>query len=208
VAWSIISAAACEMIDHIVVSSDIESLQRYETKFPHLSYHQRPDLLCLDDSTDYDVIHDVMSVMGSAWDLIVYLRPTTPFRADYHLCEAIKSMSGDGNGATGLRSVEEMGESAFKCFTMPTPFLTPITSGNLDMTDWPNQKVTKSFKANGYIDIARPEILKRGQLWGNWVAGYVTPRTIEIDTPEDWEYAEWYANRSVDAPLRFGRRSV
>jgi CMP-N-acetylneuraminic acid synthetase len=206
---TILSAVGCQEIDHIVISSDIPSMYRYTVKYQGmLSHHARPDPLCGDDIGDYDVIKDVLSRYGASWDLIVYLRPTTPFRADYHLCTAIKTMLSADRSATGLRSVHRMGESAFKCFSMPTPWLTPICDDCVDKTDWPDQKVTRTFKPNGYIDIVLPETLAKGQLWGDWCAGHITPETIEIDTPRDWEYAEWYANRSVDAPMRFGRTEI
>jgi CMP-N,N'-diacetyllegionaminic acid synthase len=213
---TILSAVGCELIDHIVISSDITNLHRYERKYypamvsmvSMVSFHRRPDPLCGDDVGDYDVINDVMQSYGDKWDLVVYLRPTTPFRADYHLCTAIKTMLSADRNATGLRSVQKMGESAFKAYMMPTPWLTPICDDCVDKTDWPDQQVTPTFKPNGYVDICKPATLAKGQLWGDWCVGYVTPETIEIDTPRDWEYAEWHINRSVDAPMRFGRRVV
>ena len=204
---TILSAVGCNAIDHVVITSNIENCNRFAEKYG-IRYVNRPDILCEDDSNDYDVIQHALRSMDNRWELIVYLRPTTPFRSDYHLCEAIKTMRDADKNATGLRSVEEMGESAFKCYTMPTPWLTPIHDDAVDKTDWPNQRVTPTYHPNGYIDIVRPETLAKGQLWGDWCVGYVTPHTIEIDTQDDWDYAEWYANRSVDAPMQFGRRTV
>jgi len=205
--YTILTATSCELIDHVVVSSDIPSLDGYEADYGHLSYHRRPDYLCGDKVPDIRVIRDVITEYGDKWDLIVYLRPTTPFRNDHHITRAIEQMLAADVNATGLRSVEEMSESAFKCFTMPA-FLSPITYDGKDLTDQPNQMVTPTYRPNGYIDICKPEIVKKGGLWGDWVIGYVTPRTIEIDTLEDWKYAEWAAKKFVEAPMRFGRREI
>jgi len=208
VEYTILSAVHCEQIAHIVISSNIPSLRRYEEHHGHLSYHPRPEVLCGDEVGDYDVINDVLQTYGYDWDLIAYLRPTTPIRADYHLTGAIGAMLAI-NDATGLRSVEEMSESAYKCFEMNGPRLFPVTGmAGIDMTDWPNQQVNKTYRPNGYIDLARPQIIRTGQLWGKHVIGYVTPRTVEIDTPEDWEYAEYIMRRYVDAPMRYGKTEI
>jgi N-acylneuraminate cytidylyltransferase len=144
-------------------------------------------------------------------DLVIYLRPTTPFRSVFHLENAIKTLE-QTDEATGLRSVEEMPESAFKCFRMTGPQLEPIYwwdgKNTIDVTDWPNQEVEKTYHPNGYIDIARVTVILGGELWGNDVIGYVTPRTIELDTPADWDYAEWYANRQVEQHIKFGRKDI
>ena len=201
---SIISADQCQLIDYTVITSDIDSLEDYEAEYDNLSFIKRPDVLCSDGARDWDVIQHALQGWENSYDLVIYLRPTTPFRSDYHLCEAIKMMLEPAESATGLRSVHKMGQSAFKCFTMPTPWLSPIVDDYVDKTDWPDQEVTPTYHPNGYIDIIRPETLAKGQIWGDWCVGYVTPHTIEIDTPDDWDYAKWYCKRSVEAPQRFG----
>ena len=204
---TILSAIHCELIDRVLITSNIPNCNRFAQKHG-IQYVDRPDILCEDDSNDYDVIQHALRSLDNRWEMIAYLRPTTPHRADYHLCEAIKTMRGADKNATGLRSVEEMAESAYKCYTMPTPWLSPIVDDCVDKTDWPNQQVTKTFRPNGYIDIIRPETLAKGNLWGDWCVGYVTPRTLEIDTMDDWAYAEYLSAREVEAPMRFGRRTV
>ena len=139
--------------------------------------------------------------------LIAYLRPTTPIRALYHIEEAIKAIKSIDE-ATGLRSVELMSESAFKCFTMAGQKLEPVWLDGTDVTDEPNQEVEPTYHPNGYVDIARTEQILAGKLWGDQVIGYVTPRTVEIDTIDDWEYAAWMMGRHVEQNLRFGRENT
>jgi CMP-N,N'-diacetyllegionaminic acid synthase len=206
--YTILSAIMCNLIDKVVISTDIPSLDSYSREYKSLSIRDRPEHLLGDEIQDLAVIRDVLDGYGSDWELVVYLRPTTPFRADYHITEAIKQIRAASINATGLRSVELMSESAFKCFTMPA-FLSPIPCNGKDMTDIPNQLVTPTYKPNGYIDICKPEIVARGKLWGDWVIGYITPRTVEIDTPEDWDYAEFMARQhAVKQNIEFGVREV
>lgn len=203
--YSIIAAQACHEIDQVVVTSDC--CPWVYSKYG-VTYLDRPAELCTDDAADFDVIAHAVKELDLT-GLIAYLRPTTPFRADYHLCEAIRLMQ--NTVALGLRSVEEMGESAFKCFTMDGPCLIPIYDGGDDNTDQPNDLVTKTYHPNGYIDICRAEKIKHGYLWGNRFNppyGYLTPRTIEIDTPEDFEYAQWWAQRYKEAVFQFGMEQI
>ena len=201
---TILSAIHCNLINEVVVSTnygpDTPSFAKYET----ISYHRRPEHLCQDDAQDFDVVRDICQnkAYGYDWDLIVYLRPTTPYRSDYHLCEAIELMLQPDWAGTGLRSVELMSESAFKCFTMRGKYLFPLGLGE-NLTDLPNHMVEPTYKPNGYIDIIRPQIVINGSLWGPKLIGYETPHTPEIDTPADWDYAEWFGKRWVDAPLRY-----
>lgn len=146
---------------------------------------QRPFQLCQDHVGDYEVIRHALSEVDA--DLVVYLRPTTPFRTAGMVQEAVRLMSVPGYDS--LRSVEEMSESAYKCFGIRGQILQPLTK--LDVTDRPNQELRRTFHPNGYVDICRREIVDSGSIWGAGRYGFITPRTVEIDTPEDWEFAEY-----------------
>lgn len=176
-------------IDRYVISTD-----NSEYRGPNVII--RPPELCRDDTPDWPVIQHTLVEVKDKFDLICYLRPTTPFRVMYHVEEAIKTMIAAGDNATGLRSVEPMGESAYKCFEKSKGYLFPLmTRSGLNMTDVPNQLCPPTYKPNGYIDICKPELIEKGELWGDKIIGYVTPRTIELDTPEDWEFAEFELQR-------------
>lgn len=206
--YTILSALSCQMINRVVISSNYTAETLQIQKYEGLEYWARPSYLCKDDITDMAVLDDILKIYGYEWDLIVYLRPTTPYRKQFHIDKAIELMLDPACQATGLRSVERMPESAFKCFTMPTPWLQPILEDKTNKTDWPEQAVTPTFKPNGYIDIARPEQIRAGKLWGDRLIGYETPHTPEIDTPETWDYAAWFGRRFVDPPLRHGKKEV
>jgi CMP-N-acetylneuraminic acid synthetase len=210
----------------------------------------RPKIYATDTSTDQEVIKHAIenlqdrAILGDNRGLIVYLRPTTPFRQINLVKKAINIMIYHPE-YTGLRSVELMGESALKSLFLVDGLLQPIVKGDtrkyingcndsrngkglhngpyqtlipvhggsqpnellpcyvidytniskVSITDLPNQLLPPTYKANGYVDIARVEEVLRGNLWGDRVYGFVTPWTIEIDTPEDWERAEWFISQ-------------
>lgn len=184
------------LIVHSIILAQVAGLEVWvSTENPAISetaaYYgamviQRPWSLAQDSSTDFEVIRHALSVVEA--DLVVYLRPTTPFRTVDRVKEAVRLMSVPGYDS--LRSVEEMSESAFKCFRIRGGLLDPLTLG-VDVTDKPNQELPKTYHPNGYVDIVRKEVVDSGSLWGRGRYAFITPPTVEIDTPEQWEYAEY-----------------
>lgn len=205
---------------------------------------RRPVKLAQSYSTDLDVVKhaiahvNIASRLRDHAGLIVYLRPTTPFRDPKIVKQAIDLMVCHPE-YTGLRSIEEMGESAFKSFVLERGNLIKSLIASLDsqgfagrrwrgkeftlniganslisqgesksdkmskvniynvirrcknITDLPNQLLPPTYRGNGYVDIIRVEQVLRDDLWGCNCYGFITSPTIEIDTPEDWEQAEW-----------------
>ncbi len=193
-AHSIIAAQACDLIDEVWVSTDSPAYMII-AKNEGAQVAMRPREFALDSSGDFEVINHLIEYDGPlGYDLIAYLRPTTPYRALYHLEEAIKLMVKSYESVDSLRSVEEMPESVEKMFRLNLGgFLAPIVGDSMENTGKPNQECFRSFKGNGYIDLIKPSYAREtGKLWGRCI-GYITPRTIEIDTPEDLQYAEWFA---------------
>ena len=146
----------------------------------------RPEWASNDKAGDFEVVkHFIQEVTA---DLIVYLRPTTPFRNSTVVQGAIRLMSFPGYDS--LRSVEVMSESAYKCFRIKFGLLKPLTKR--DLTDRPNQALPATYHPNGYVDIIRSSVAATGSLWGSGRYAYQTKKVPELDTLEDWEYAEWY----------------
>ena len=185
-AWSIETAKALKLETWVSTDSD-----EYADMANELGAYalMRPASLASDGAGDLEVIRHAMEEV--AGDMVVYLRPTTPFREAKRVWAAIKIMG--HYDYDSLRSVEEMPESAFKCFGMKDGFLRPLTKG-IDVTDRPNQALPRTYHPNGYVDIVRREIVERGALWGERRYGFITPPVIELDTPEQWEYAEYLIN--------------
>lgn len=190
-AWSIVASLGCNLPTW--VSTDSEEYADIAREWGS-EVVMRPAELALDGVGDRPVIAHFLDLHPC--DAVVYLRPTTPFRVSSVIEDAVNTLDCASGNATGLRSVEETGESMYKGFTMrPGPYLEPIRYFGQDMTDLPNQECPKTYKPNGYVDICKSETISAGGLWGDKVIGYVTPRACEIDAAEDWEWAEYLANK-------------
>lgn len=193
-AHSILTARHCDSIDKIVFSSDSEKYIHTAEEYGVVTL-LRPPEFATDEATDYDVAQHALDNVDCG-DMIIYLRPTTPIRTVGTVERAIEVGTQAQNGITGLRSVEEMGETAYKNFVVTWGYLKPLL-GNMADTNKSTQLLPKTFKGNGYVDIILP---KQGKIpasvYGDRCIPFITPRTIDIDILEDFEYAEWQLKMS------------
>lgn len=180
--WSVEVAQKCKGVEKVVVSTDSEEYGVHAQNLGAVGL-LRPSELASDSATDEDVLSHFFEHYPC--DLCVFLRPTTPFRNEYLIEMAIQKMLAYRDQANSLRSVEEMGESAWKCFRISDGWLKVIL-GHMTIANQPNQMVPKTYRGNGYVDILF------GPKWGERILSFITPRTLEIDTEDDLEYARWW----------------
>jgi len=152
----------------------------------------RPPELATDKSTDADVVRHAVKQMGDP-NLIVYLRPTTPFRTVTLVKEAIEQFIRAGAQADSLRSVEQTKESIDKLFLLQPGFLKPVNPLlNVDEASLPDQQYRPAYTGNGYVDIVKPSFFLSGdRLWGRCMP-FVTQPTIDIDTEQEFEFAQYF----------------
>ena len=187
--YSIRTALACPSIDRVVVSTN-DSEYKKIAMASGADVITRPEEYCMDTSTDYAVVKHFLERNIDPLKGIVYLRPTTPIRKVEVVEDAISSFLNSCHSS--LRSVEEMSESAYKCFEISKlNNLKGICCTPLEYTNKPNQQCTKTYKPNGYVDIIDPAIASVFTLFGKNIMGYVTERVTEVDTEEDFEYLEY-----------------
>ncbi len=202
IAYSICAALKTIEIDRVVLSTDSEKYadigKNYRAEVPFL----RPERISQDNSTDYEfIIHALNWFKNNERyepQYIVHLRPTTPFRDINLLNECIKIFK-KTDGFTSLRSVHEMSQSAYKMFEIEDRRLKNVVTGSFNLDDYniPRQEFKKTYDPNGYIDILKTEyILKNNKIHGDKVFGYITPRSYEIDSPDDFRYFEYLTRKN------------
>ena len=189
-----IRAAQEAGIREIVVSTDSTEYASIAQKYGARAV-MRPDAISQDNSTDFQYIAHAISTFDPPADLIVHLRPTTPLR-DPLLIEGAVNLLKATEWATALRSVEEMSESAWKCFEIFSGKLIGLGGEpSLDQFNDPRMEFKKTFRPNGYVDVIRAESIYKGYLHGDAVLPYITPVTTEIDTEEDFEFVQYQARK-------------
>lgn len=213
-AYSIAAARASKNIDRTIVSTDSDTYaiiaREYGADVPFL----RPTEISRDNSTDYEFIRHAIDWIkeneGQSVDYLVLLRPTTPLREARHIENAIDLIKANPQ-ATGLRSVHEMSESAYKSvFEIESGQLRCFASGSSDMdaVNLPRQSFKKTFVANGYVDIIDCAFVNsRKRLFGDQVIAYITPRVDEVDTMDDFDYLAYSVGKNPELIQEiFGRK--
>jgi len=200
VAWSVVVGRGVEGIDEVWVSSDSEAIL-WEGEESGAFAHRRPRALARDDVGDLPVIRDFLQGYPREVDALVYLRPTTPFRRVDVVEAALREFMAAGGSVSGLRSVQELEEPPGKCFGLEYGLLLPYSTW--EETEKPAQEFEKVYKANGYVDICRPEVVwgDKGP-WGRNVIGYETEPVIEIDTPFQLRLARAFADYRFEGAER------
>ena len=195
--WSIAVARNCKCIDKIIVSTDsneyAEQAKKCGAEVPFI----RPKEISGDSANDYDFVSHALEFFlqkNTKPDYIVHLRPTTPLRNPDLICEAVNVFLNNSN-ASSLRSVHEMGESAYKTFEINNDGkLKRIASNNTDLDSANNarQIFPTTYVANGYVDVLSTKFITNySMLHGNHVIPFITPVSYEVDSEDDFSLLEY-----------------
>ena len=112
VEWTIMEAMLAESLDRVIVSTDDMDVAKIAFACGTM-VHPRPQELCGDDVTSYEVLNFLIRELGLFQDVIVLLQPTSPLRialdidrcvklahtmAD-RICISVEEGKTEGNGA-------------------------------------------------------------------------------------------------------------
>lgn len=201
-AWTIAACRKAESIGRVIVSTDSPAYAdlawRYGAEAPFL----RPAEISLDRSTDYEFIAHALAWLeanGATPELIAHMRPTTPLR-DPAVIDAAVSQFAGARGASALRSVHPMSESAYKTFEITGDgILKRVGSDStaLDAVNNPRQGFPDTFQANGYVDVLSAAFIRDSAIiHGDRVMPFKTDPVIEVDTESDFADLEIALARS------------
>ena len=188
--WSIEQCLKSKKIDEIYLSTDSKRYAAIARKFGLKKIIFRPKSISNDKSTDYEFIKHFIDNVDTSHEVIAHIRPTTPLR-DVKLLDKIIEFFILNKKYSSLRAVHENPETAYKSFELKNKFLKPLkgVQKTMDELNNPRQNFSKTYSANGYIDLYRKEFVKKNKkLFGNKVMGYITPLTMEIDSLDELNY--------------------
>jgi len=201
IAYSIAAAKKSKLIDRVIVSTDSETYADIAIKFGAEVPFFRPQEISGDNSTDYEFVKHLLDWFKSNENYqpayLVHLRPVAPLRNPKIIDEAISEFINNPE-ATSLRSAHEMSETAYKNFEIVGDYFKAVgfDSFELDALNEPRQKFPKTYTPNGYADVLKTFfVLRHNRIHGNRVMPFITPRSYEIDTEEDFEFLEWQIHR-------------
>jgi N-acylneuraminate cytidylyltransferase len=197
IAYSIVAAKLCPLVDRIVVSTDSEEIANISQKYGAEVPFMRPPVLASDNSPDRDFIMHALEFFdreeGESPDYLVHLRPTTPLRDPALVKEAIEQIRNNPE-ATSLRSAHAAPESPFKWFTRDDRgyFHGLNPGGAPGYTNLPRQSFSPVYIPDGYVDVLRVSFLRKStDIHGDHIMGYISPWCVEVDTASEFELLEF-----------------
>tara|TARA_E500000178_G_scaffold326139_2_gene354112 strand:+ start:350 stop:1054 length:705 start_codon:yes stop_codon:yes gene_type:complete len=195
IAWTIEVAQQVKQIDRVFVSTDDEEIAKvaemWGAKIPFL----RPPELATDRTSSVATALQVLDMLPE-FDEIIWLQPTSPLRTRRDINEVIE-----------LTQQRSMFSIVSVCPAKVNPnwiyklnekhLLAPWNAEPLILN---RQGLPQAYILNGSIYWAKVEWLKKKMTFvSNESYGYVMPteRSIDLDTPLDWEWAEFLMRRDV-----------
>ena len=176
----------------ICVSTDdseiIQVVEDYGLKVPFI----RPTELAADNSGTYEVLLHALSFyeqQGRTYDTIILLQPTSPFRRDEDISEALKLYSPDVDMVVSV--TEARANPYYNCFETDSDGFLHVSKG--DGKYIRRQDAPKAWEYNGAIYIINPQSLKRKSLGAfkrRRMYEMDELHSLDLDTPLDWRIAE------------------
>lgn len=196
IAYSIASSLTSKLIQKTIVSTDSPEIAEIAIKYGASVPFLRPDDISRDDSLDIEFFRHYLNFLkqnGEPFpDLMVHLRPTTPFRETTIVDAAISYMTTHPE-ATALRSANKTHLTPYKMFKRKGEFMEPFLHypGEREFYNLPRQAFEDCFLPNGYVDVIRSEvILNTDMLHGDRIKLWETEPIADIDVLADIEHAK------------------
>ena len=189
--YTLDAACAVESPENICVSTDSEEILRIVTEYGLSVPFKRPAYLATDEAGSYDVVRHAINFYeqrGINYDRVLLLQPTSPFRTETHIREALILYQPGVDMVVSVKLAQA--NPYFNLFEeAPDGFLTPSKPGNFSR----RQDCPAVYEYNGAIYVMNVQSLKNGPP-GTFskIIKYVMNEedSLDIDTNIDWIVAE------------------
>jgi CMP-N,N'-diacetyllegionaminic acid synthase len=191
------------LIDRIFVSTDSRKISNYSNKISkNISPVLRPSKLSRDNSSDLGyVVHalDYLKKKENAFDFVIILRPTTPFRQKKLIRNCIQKLL--STKSSSIRSAKKIDHThPYWMYNIKKNKLIEVINGKNFFKYYQSQKLPKFYMHDGHCDIFDVKNLKNKsiynqplkKIYGNNMIYYKnnTNYSINIDNPVDFELAK------------------
>lgn len=218
IGYAIACGLAAETVGRVIVSTDDEEIARVARGLGAEVPFTRPAQFATDDATDFPVIKHAVEWLaaheGARPEIVVQLRPTTPFRPAGLVDEAVRLLAGD-DAADCVRGVSAPETTPYKMWRPSADgSLEPLLGDEFEEPyNMPRQKLPRVWRQTGHVDAIRVRTIdEQGSLTGRRVLPIEVPERfgVDIDTEEDLARASWALGRlggEVVMPARVLPRS-
>ncbi|GAB2778918.1 acylneuraminate cytidylyltransferase family protein [Salinimicrobium soli] len=192
--YTIEAAKRANLLSRIVLSSEDEEIITAAKRLGLEAPFQRPKELAGDSSGSLEVIEHALqffSDAGEKFDAVCLLQPTSPFRRENLIDDAVNEFI--RGGFDSLLSVREVPEefNPHWVFEEENGGL-KIATGEKEIIPR-RQELPKAYHRDGAIYLTKTNVIKdQNSLYGKKIGFIDTTGDpyVNIDAPEDWEKAE------------------
>jgi N-acylneuraminate cytidylyltransferase len=206
IAYSIAAALQAETVTRVLVTTDDEEIAEVARHYGAETPFLRPAELSADRTTDLPVFQHALIWLDENEhyrpDVVLHLHATTPVRPQGCLDQAVRLLL-DQLQADCARSVVEAGQNPYKMWRIDAAtgrMITLLTvPGIAEPYNAPRQSLPLVYWQTGHVNAIRPATILGESMTGKIILPIViNPRfLVDIDTPADWEHAEWLVAQGV-----------
>jgi CMP-N,N'-diacetyllegionaminic acid synthase len=198
IAWSIKSALD-SLLEYVVVSTDNQKIAdislKYGAKVPFIRSYE----FATDEASVIDVVLEVIELYQQseqAFDAVLLLQPTSPFRT----IETIRSAINQFDGKESIISVSPARSHPYWCKRIENGELFSFNNMQ-DLSLKRSQDLPNAYELNGSIYLSSIDnIIKNKSFYSDNTRALIISseeEALDIDTPFDWFIAEAIANNRV-----------
>lgn len=196
--YSIESAKKSKRLTKFIVSTDGEEIRDFSLNLGAEVPFLRPSDISDDKASPIlAILHakNYFENLGQEFDGFLMLQPTTPFRSEIDIDGSIDLL--ESSGADSVISVISVGANhpARMKYLENGKLIDPPFCEEYE--NQRRQELTPMYIRNGAIYLSRKETIIRNSFKGNDCRAWIMPsdRSVNIDTEEDFRYAEWILTR-------------
>lgn len=196
--YSIEAARAVAPDSHIIVSTDDEEIRTVAAQTGLPVPYTRPEALGGDTVGSREVMLDVMDYadrVGLDYDCVVLLQPTSPLRTADDVKRCLDLYTPDVDMVVTV--AEAPCNPYYDCFETQPDGSLKVSKGDGLLTR--RQDAPKAWQFNGAVYVINPDSLRRmplGSFPRRIPCEMPRSRSVDLDTPLDWQIAEARAAES------------
>ena len=193
-------AKQCNSLSRLIVSTNdpevVEIANKMGIEVPFI----RPEEFCTDTATDFDWVNHAYTELSREEeniDVVVIMRPTSPFRKQGIIDDAINIiLKGE---VDSVRSMSPVKHHPFWMKQINNGLATPYINNGLPDEKLRSQDLPKLFRLNGNVDVIKTSNLVKGSLYGDRMGSILMDSyyDIDIDTPEDFAFCEFLIKSNI-----------
>lgn len=199
IAWAIETLRQSGAVGRVIVSTDDEEIAQVAKKHGAQVPFMRPAELAGDTTPTLPVLQHALQWLkeneGYWPDYVVLLEPTSPSKRPFHVREVMETLIKTGADSTiSVSEVPGVLNPYWQLKLDEKGRVELFTGGSMKDVIRRRQDLPKTYYRNSSIYAFRPELLFTDDpsFYGEDVRAYITDSkyAFDIDTPEDWEFAE------------------